>query len=158
ENCEDHDTRLIALNDHVDTGREDWRLGSFFAVMRHEAYNKDTANRIRRTLRNRFSQGGVIQFIVFGHIKPPGAKSDTELRKDPAAEPIYDEWFRMLENGATFAEVADWLNAQGIPPGPFSRQKHWDGKMVGRVTKNPILKGVRVRNAKVSRRVNKTGH
>jgi site-specific DNA recombinase len=157
ETCEDHDTRLIALNDHVDTGREDWRLGSFFAVMRHEAYNKDTANRIRRTLRNRFSQGGVFQYTLYGYIKPLGTKTEADVHKDPAAEPIYDEWFRKLENGVTFAEVADWLNGQGISTGQFCRQNRWDCKMVARVTKNPILKGVRVRNAKVSRRVNKTG-
>src|SRR5262249_28582832 len=76
---------------------------------------------------------------------------------DPAAEPVYDEWFRRLENGASYAEVADWLNDQGIPPGPYSRQRTWDCKMVARVTHNPILKGVRVRNDKISRRVNKTG-
>ena len=57
ETCQDADTRLIALNDHVDTSREEWSLHSFFAVMRHEAYNKDTGKRIRRTHRNRFSQG-----------------------------------------------------------------------------------------------------
>lgn len=85
ETCEDSDTRLIAINDHVDTSREDWRLSSFFAVMRHETYNKDTANRIRRTLRNRFSQGGVFQCEIYGYIKPPGAKGEADVRKDPAA-------------------------------------------------------------------------
>jgi site-specific DNA recombinase len=59
ELCEDIDTRLIALNDGVDTGRDDWRSAAIFAVMRHEMYNRDTAARIRRTLRNRFTQGGV---------------------------------------------------------------------------------------------------
>src|SRR5438046_243369 len=39
ELCEDVDTRLIAINDHVDTGRDDWRLHAFFATMRHEMYN-----------------------------------------------------------------------------------------------------------------------
>jgi hypothetical protein len=157
ENCEDHDTRLIALNDHVDTGREDWRLGSFFAVMRHEAYNQDTSRRIRRTLRNRFSQGGVFQCAIYGYLKPKGAKGEDEVRKDPAATPIYEGWFKRLENGATYAEVADWLNAQAIAPGPHCRKPCWDGPMVARVTHNPILMGLRVRNAKISRRVNRTG-
>jgi hypothetical protein len=157
ETCEDHDTRLIALNDHVDTGREDWRLGSFFAVMRHETYNRDTGKRIRRTLRNRFGQGGVFQCPLFGYIKAPGAKGEGDVRKDSDAEPIYQEWFRQLDGGASYSEIADWLNGQGIPTGPHCRKPRWDGAMVGRVTHNPILKGVRVRNAKVSRRVNKTG-
>src|SRR5207244_2932739 len=48
-------------------------------------------------------------------------------------------------------------NDQGIPPGPYARQKKWTGTMVGGVTRNPLLKGIRVRNAKLSRRINKTG-
>jgi len=157
ELCEDKETRLIAINDSVDTGRDDWRLNSFFAVMRHESYNRDTAARIRRSQRNRFQQGGVIQFIIYGYVKPPGAKHETDLLKDPGAASIYQEWFRRLEQGATFAEIADWLNRQGIPLGPLSRTKHWTASMVSRITRNPILKGVRVRNRKVNRRINSTG-
>lgn len=157
ETCEDHDTRLVAINDHVDTGRDDWRLGSFFAVMRHETYNKDTSNRIRRTLRNRFRQGGILQFVIYGYIKPLGAKSEMELQKDPAAEEILKEWFERLDNGASFSEIADWLNSKGVSPGRYCRKTRWDCAMVGRVTRNPILKGQRVRNNMMARRVNKTG-
>lgn len=157
ESCEDHGVRLITINDFIDTFKEGWRDLSFFATFRHERYNSDTAKRIRRTLRNRFSQGGVVQTIVYGYIKPPGAKSDDDLRKDPAAEAIYDEWFTRLENGAPYQEIADWLNKLGIPTGPYCRSKTWDCKMVGRVTSNPILKGVRQRNRKISKRVNRTG-
>ena len=69
--------------------------------MRHEMYNSDTSKRIRRSLRNRFENGGVLGVQVFGIIKPLGAKKDSELSKDPEAQPIYDEMFRQLENGAS---------------------------------------------------------
>ena len=157
EHCEDHETRLIAINDHVDTGKKDWRLHSYFAVMRHETYNRDTAERIQRTHRNRFKDGGVVQCFPYGYIKPPICKSDAEVSKDPAAELIYDEWFRKLEDGASYAEVADRLNEQGIPTGPYCREESWTGPMVRRVTFNPILKGIRVRNRVKSKRINKTG-
>ena len=157
ETCEDHETRLIAINDSVDTERDDWRLGSFFAVMRHESYNRDTSQRIRRSLRNRFSQGGVVQTTIFGYIKPPGTSTDDALQKDSAVEPIYDEWFRRLEDGATFAEISDWLNDRGVPTGPYARTSRWSGTMVGQVTRNPLLKGLRVRNRRMARRVNSTG-
>jgi DNA invertase Pin-like site-specific DNA recombinase len=157
EVCEDVGTRLIAINDHLDTFRDDWRLCSFFAVMRHETYNRDTAARIRRSQRNRFQQGGLFQFPTYGYIKPPGAKSDADVVKDPAADPILREWFRRLEDGAGFAEIGDWLNGQGVKPGPYSRSGRWDGNMVGRVTRHTILKGLRQHNNKVSRRINKTG-
>jgi DNA invertase Pin-like site-specific DNA recombinase len=157
EHCEDQGTRVIAINDQVDTGQENWRVMAGFASMRHEMYNADTAKRIRRSLRNRFSNGGVIQFIIYGYIKPEDAKSDADLRKDPDAEAIYDWIFTKLEEGATFAEVADCLNDQGIKPGPYARSDRWDGRMVARVVFNPILKGVRVRNDRMSKRVNSTG-
>jgi site-specific DNA recombinase len=157
EHAEDHDTRFIALNDHVDTGRSDWRMNAMFGAMKHEATNKDTALRIRRTMRHRFSQGGIVQTTIYGYIKPPGTKSDADLRKDPAAEPIYDEMFQRLEDGASFAEVADWLNGLGIRPGPYCRSGRWDVPTIARTVRNPLLKGVRVRNKKMARRINKTG-
>jgi hypothetical protein len=156
EMCEDEDTRLIAINDGIDTCKE-WRLHAFFAAMKHEQGNKDTSLRIKRTLRNRFVQGGVVQFTIFGYIKPPGAKSDDELQKDPAAESILKEWFERLDRGETFSEIADWLNSLGVPTGPFCRTERWTCAMVGRITRNPILKGVRQRNHKESKRYNKTG-
>lgn len=157
EACEDQGTRLISLNDNVDTAQEGWRLNSFFAVMRHEIYNADTSKRIRRTLRNRFMNGGIVQFVIAGYIKPEGAKSDADLRKDPAFEAIYDKVFQLLEDGASFAEVADWLNQNNVPVGPHARKKEWTGPMVAKAVRNPILKGVRIRNRKISKRNNKTG-
>ena len=65
--------------------------------------------------------------------------------------------FRRLEKGASFSEIAAWLNASGILPGPYCRSDRWDCAMVNRVVRNPILKGIRVRNKKMSRRINKTG-
>ena len=157
ETCVDADTRLVATSDHIDTGQDGWEIPSYFAVMRHETYNRDTARRIRRSLRNRFSQGGVLRCPIFGYIVPEGAKTDDEMRRDPDAEPIYDEWFRMLEEGATYAEVADYLNANNVPTGPSCRLPRWTGPMVSRVTHNPLIKGLRVRNKKISKRINKTG-
>ena len=155
ELCEDLGTRVIALNDQIDTSQESWRLNAGFAAMRHEMYNADTAKRIRRSLRNRFTNGGVIQFTIYGIIKPDGAKTDADLRKDPEAEPVYDSIFSKLEDGGGFAEVSDWLNDQGIKPGPYARSDRWNGNMLARVVFNPILKGVRVRNDRMSKRVNK---
>jgi DNA invertase Pin-like site-specific DNA recombinase len=157
ELCEDYETRLIALNDHVDTALDNWRVLAGFASMRHEMYNADTSRRIRRTLRSRFQEGGVVQTVVYGYLKPPGAKTDAELQKDPAAGPIFDKMFRMLEGRATYSEVADWLNAQGIKPGPWARSPRWRCSLVTQLIHNPILKGVRVRNRRTSKRVNATG-
>ena len=161
ELAEDHGVRIFALNDHVDTGRSDWRLSAYFASMRHELYNQDLRRRIRRSHRNRFQQGDVFQCEIYGLVVPDPVDdepvNDEDVTKDPTAEPIYDEWFTKLEQDGTFAEIADWLNEKGIPTGPYCRLDKWDSRMVGRVTRNPILKGLRVRNDRISKRVNSTG-
>ena len=83
EMCEDTGTRLIAVNDSIDIVRDDWRLAAFFASYKHESANKETSKRIRRSLRNRFDKGGIIQTFPYGYNKPDGAKSIDDVRKDP---------------------------------------------------------------------------
>ena len=69
EFCQDYATRLIAINDRVDTAG-DWKLAAYFAVLKHESCNQDTSERIRRSLRSRFAQGGIVQFVIFGYAWP----------------------------------------------------------------------------------------
>jgi hypothetical protein len=45
ESCEDADTRLVALNDSIDTEREDWQLNSFFTTMRSVNWQDSAATR-----------------------------------------------------------------------------------------------------------------
>lgn len=157
ELCQDCDMRLIAINDRVDTAVDCWQDSAHIATWHHERSNRDTADRIRRTLNNRFDHGGVVQFVQFGYFKPEGAKNDAEIVKDPEVEHIIPEIFRRLEQGASFAEVADWLNEQGIAPGPCCRLSRWDAQMVRRWVHNSVLMGVRIRNRMVSKRHHKTG-
>jgi len=153
EFCVDHGTRVIAINDHVDTAQDGWQDSSIMSSWHHERSNRDTSDRIKRTHRNRFLQGGVLACTIFGYIKPPGAKTDGELQLDPSAKDIYKEWFRMLDqDNATFADVVRFLQTHNIPLPPHSRSRQWDGKMVARHTFNPILKGVRERNRRKSKR------
>ncbi|HUQ69000.1 MAG TPA: recombinase family protein [Planctomycetaceae bacterium] len=157
EMCQDCGARLISINDRVDTTVAGWEDSAFIATWHHERSNRDTSDRIRRSLNNRFDQGGVVQFVLYGYIKPEGAKSDADLLKDPAAEEIIPELFRRLEQGALYTELADWLNERGIPPGPCCRLPRWDGPMVRRVVHNRMLKGIRERNRLISKRHHKTG-
>jgi DNA invertase Pin-like site-specific DNA recombinase len=160
EHAEDMRTRLYAINDHVDTAAPGWREASIFAAFHHERSNRDTSERIKRTHRNRFANGGCLREPAYGWIKPAGAKHDSEQFKDPAAEPIYQEWFRMLdEDAATYADVARWLRSKGVrfPTRRRGVLRDPDAKAVARHTGNPMLKGLRERNRRKSRRINKTG-
>lgn len=157
ELCQDASTRCIALNDHVDTALDNWTLSSFFAVMRHETYNADTSQRIRRSKRNRFINGGPWQCPIYGYIKPVGATSIDDIQKDPAAEPIVERIFAMLEDGASFAEVSDWLNSESVSTGPYCRSEKWTGTILSQFVRNPVLKGIRHWNERTTVRRNSTG-
>ncbi|MDP6720723.1 MAG: recombinase family protein, partial [Pirellulaceae bacterium] len=144
--CIDHGTRLIAINDYLDTARPDWEDSAIFAAWRHKKYNHDTANRIKQRLANRFDNGGTLPLPVAGYIKKPGAKTDDALVKDPTATPIIQEVAQRLLRGASFSEIADWLNEIGFDTGLYCRNDHWDCRMVGRWIRNPLLHGERQRN------------
>ena len=159
ELCEDHNVRLIAINNHnVDTARPGWRDAAFFVSYFYEKDNADKSARLKERLRSRFLAGGALERRIFGYIDPPGgAKNENERQKDPEAEEIYIEWFRRLEAGATFWQIADWLNEKGVPTGPYHRRTEWNADMVRQTTLNPILKGVRQHNRRKTRRNNATG-
>ena len=161
ELCEDHETRLVAINDHIDTATDSWRLHSLFASFRHENYNKDTGDRIRRTQRNRFVENGDIKQAILGYTKPEGVKSDVGVQIAPWAKDMYDQWFSLLEEGASYCEVADWLTEwlaeRGIPLPPTVRSGTVNGAYIRNTTFNPVLKGVREHNRRMSKRVNATG-
>lgn len=134
EEGEDSATRIVAINDHVDTLDESWKNNACLAAMRHETYNTDNSGRIRRSHRNRFSNGMLVTQLLAGYVKPHPGATEAECSKDPAAVPVYDEWFTRLESGQSFAEIALWLNVIGFPTGPAAAKEQWDGTLVGQTT------------------------
>jgi site-specific DNA recombinase len=157
ERCEDSEVRLFTVNERIDTLDPNWRDTLTMVAWHHEKSNRDTSDRVTRSLRHRFEIGGIIQEVPFGYLKPPGIRTDSQLIKDPSAEPVVHDIFSRVKAGASFAEVAFVLNQRGIRPGPFCRRAEWNGAMVSRLVKNPIFKGVRERNRHMSQRINRTG-
>ena len=149
EEAEALGTRVVGIGDPVDTSKEGWEYAAAFASLKNKAFCKDTARRIRRTLRNRFSNGGIVMCLQYGYIKANPGASDEEVQKDPKAVEVYEKWISMLEDGATYAEVTRWLNAENVPTGNYCIQNEWTGAMVKRLTYNPILKGERHRNKRM---------
>jgi hypothetical protein len=164
EDCVDHGVRLISpFSDQIDTAVEGWQDRSIFSAWHHERSNRDTSYRIKRAHRARFLQGGCLPQMIFGYRLKAGVtyenrkRTDADWEKVPESEPIYSEWFRRLDDGALYAEVADWLNANNVSPGPFADNPKWTGPMVGATSHNILLKGIRFRNKRKTRRVNNPG-
>ena len=139
----DHGTRVLAPNDCIDTAEDTWEEDVISACRDHVGHNSHTSKRIKHKKMNRFLKfGGATACQIYGYIKPPGAKTYADWQLDPEATPVYQEWFRRLRETRNCAAVADWLNEQGVSPGPYCRRQTWDGKMVRRVTANTLLKGM----------------
>lgn len=139
----DHGVRVIAPNDAIDTAEDTWEEDVISACRDHVGHNSHTSKRLKQKLMNRFVLGrGAAARPIFGYIVPPGSKKYDDWRKDDAATPIYREWFARLRRDLSGALVADWLNRTSVPTGPYARSKVWTGRMVLRVTRNPLLKGM----------------
>jgi site-specific DNA recombinase len=157
EAAEDSRTRIVAINDRVDTLVKGWKQNAVFASLRHESYNEDTAFRIRRSLRGRFATGKLPLRLIAGYESDGPGCLEENCHKKPEAIAIFDEWFDRLDRGQSFAQIADWLNENQFPVGPNVRKADWNGTLVGQVTNNPLLKGLRIQNKRVSERNNRTG-
>ena len=154
----DHGTRVIAPNDCIDTADGSWEEDVISACRDHVGHNVHTSKRIKQKLMNRFEKlGAATPLPFYGYIKPEDARTYDDWRKDLAATPIYEEWFRRLLADPNCTAVADWLNATRVQLGPYARRKTWDGAMVRRLTRNPLLKGTAGRGFKRTVKHNETG-
>lgn len=154
----DHGVRVIAPNDGFDTINPNFEQDAMRASEGHVAHNAHTSKRISQKQMNRFLEhGGSIPREILGYDVAGDAKYYDQWSKVEAATPVYVEWFQMLEGGGNFSDVARWLNKKGIPTGPYADNLLWDGRAVGRVTRNPILKGLATRGRKRSVKHHESG-
>lgn len=154
----DHGMRVIAPNDCIDTAEDSWEEDVLSACRDHVGHNSHTSKRLKKKLKNRFLKGqGVTPFEIFGYDKPPDAKTYDDWQKHSVSEPIYAEWLRLLKETLNCSLVANWINKEGVLPGKHCRRKTWNGPMVRRLTRNPLLKGMPGRGFKHTVKHHETG-
>jgi hypothetical protein len=71
--------------------------------------------------------------------------------------PYAEGMIERLEQGQYYSDVADWLNRENVPLPEGSRSKRWTPELVRYQIENTMFKGVRERNRKISKRINKSG-
>ncbi len=154
----DNGTRVIAINDCIDTNEDTWEEDVIAACRDHVGHNAHTSKRIKQKLMNRFKKGiGGTSREIAGYIKPPGTKTFFDWLKDETATPIIKEGFKKLRETLNCSFVADWFNSQNFPTGKYARSKVWDRARVRRFYKNTLLIGVVGRGFRHTVKHNETG-
>ena len=59
--------------------------------------------------------------------------------------------------GESYAAIADWLNTEGVEPGPYVRSRHWRARLVVTLLDSPILSGTRIFREMICSPVFRTG-
>ena len=139
----DNDTRSICIDDGIDTIDETWEEDALNACSENVAHNQRTSKRIKQKMMNRFKKSGTTaKHPIHGYIVPDGAKSFDEWFKDETAAEHIHEGARILRRTLNGEDVADYFHNHRVPVGPCAQNDRWDGTMVLRFYRNPILKGL----------------
>ncbi|WP_339675445.1 recombinase family protein, partial [uncultured Gimesia sp.] len=139
----DKGTRVISPNDDFDTIYPDWESRLLDACKEHMKHNEHTSRRIKHKKMNHFKKiGGATPCPIAGYFKPDGAETFSEWSKKEDAAEYIRKGLQVLRRTLNGAAVAEYFNDVGFPPGPSCRKNQWDGRMVLRFYRNPILKGL----------------
>lgn len=108
----EYDVRYIAINDGVDTARED----NEFTPLRNwfnEFYARDTSKKIRAVKQTKAQRGERVNGEVpYGYIIDPENKN--HLLPDPETAHVVRQIFAMYIHGDRICEIQDWLRENKV--------------------------------------------
>lgn len=161
----DMGTRVICIGDNLDTADENWEVTMGAAALRHGLYIPDTRRRVRRTATHSFHNGGLVQRVKFGYRKLSAEEAASgefgpkglRIAKRSKCTPVICQMMDRVMHGAKYAAVADWLNGQGVEPGPYVESGRWTARLVVGLLDDPILSGTRTFRKTIYRPIFRTG-
>lgn len=163
--CLDRQTRFISVNDSIDTAQPDWENLMHVAVLRHGMSVPETRRRVRGKATHSFSTGGMVTKVQFGYRKLTAAEGNSgefgtvglRIAKIGEATQTSITMAEMVVAGRSYEAVADWLEEEGVDPGPYVTSKKWTGRLVRDFLKATILSGQRQFRKSISQIVYETG-
>ncbi len=130
-----HDTRLIAVNDSVDTLKGDDEFAPFRNIM-NEWYARDTSKKIRSAFKARNLAGKhTASSPTYGYLKSEANKDQWVI--DPVAAPIVKRIFQMAMEGKGPYQIGKILSDEGVEIPAYHHQKLGIGLWQTREIKNP---------------------
>ena len=152
-----HSVRFIAVNDQIDTGKEDGGNDTaLFKTVFNDMYAKDISKKVCAAFQAKRRSG---EFI--GSAAPYGYRRSEEnknrLEIDPETAPVVRLMYRMFLEGESFSSIARLLSSRRIPtPSQYKAKKcaaaRWNGATVRRILTSPTYAGDLTQNR--SRKIN----
>lgn len=134
-----YDTRLIALNDSVDTLKGDDEFTPFRNIM-NEWYARDTSKKIRSAFQAKNLAGKhTSSSVPYGYLKSEQDKNQWVI--DPVAAPIVQRIYRMAMEGKGPYQIANILSNEHIEIPAYYHQKLGIGLWKTREIKSPYRWG-----------------
>lgn len=134
-----HDTRLIALNDSVDTLKGDDEFTPFRNIM-NEWYARDTSKKIRSAFQAKNLAGKhTSSSVPYGYLKSEQDKNQWVI--DPVAAPIVQRIYRMAMEGKGPYQIANIPSNEHIEIPAYYHQKLGIGLWKTREIKSPYRWG-----------------
>jgi DNA invertase Pin-like site-specific DNA recombinase len=165
QDCVDQGTRVICVGDNLDTADENWEVTMGAAALRHGLHIPDTRRRVRRTATHSFHRGGMVQKVRYGYRRLSVEEAagglfgpkDLRIARRPECTPVIRAMMERILRGDPYTAVAEWLEAEGIEPGPYVENGHWTARVVVELLDDPILSGTRTFRDTICRPIFKTG-
>ena len=130
-----NDTRLIALNDNVDTLKGDDEFTPFRNIM-NEWYARDTSKKVRSAFQAKNLAGKhTSSSVPYGYLKSEQDKDQWVI--DPVAAPIVKRIFQMTMEGKGPYQISQILSDEHIEIPAYHHQKLGIGLWKSREIKNP---------------------
>ncbi|MEA4954442.1 MAG: recombinase family protein [Pseudoflavonifractor sp.] len=116
-----HETRFIAVTDHIDSSRGAYDMMMPLKNLFNAQYARDISQKVKSSIQAKQKRGEFIgAFACYGYQKDPENRS--RLVIDPVAAKVVQRIFRLFESGAGKLRIARALNAEGIPcPSVYKR-------------------------------------
>ena len=147
----EHGVRYIAVNDNVDTMKDDNDIAPFKNIL-NEMYAKDISRKIRSARAVSARQGKFLgSKPPFGYIRCPTDKHKLIINEKPAQ--IISRMFDMFASGDSGRHISDVFNNEGIlsprayyyqqigRENPLNESMTWNSNTVMQLLRNPVYIG-----------------
>lgn len=147
-------TRVISINDNVDTIQGNWELVTALFAIQHAQYSKELSQNVRRGQKGNISAGRSGGDYCWGYTSVPSADGRTKRRsgvetpcKDYAIEPESAEWVKKLfhwyvHERRPISWIMAELNRNKVPKDHRARKAKWHRSQVVGALRNPKYIGI----------------